>query len=145
MALLNRRISRRDKFMKVFVSTSEGQGLRTNDFNNCNEDEIVIFPSECDSEVDEKCGCRRSMRGLKFGATTTFKVIELEMTKEEYFEKFADYWTNVDEFYKQDFQQNTGSYKAEADYLLELASEIPVGLILEKRGNDIQSRARRIL
>ncbi len=52
-----------------------------------NEDEPVKFTAECDTDnnnIDGTCGCRRSMTGMITGkATTTFKVIEMEMIGEE--------------------------------------------------------------
>ncbi len=65
--------------LKVFVSTNETQGQRTNDFNFVPEGELVILPSmTCtDEQADDDCGCARSMQGiLTHKATTTMKVVE---------------------------------------------------------------------
>lgn len=68
--------------MKVLVATEKTQGKRRNDFCFVPEGEIVIFGAQCTGEaVDGKCGCRRSMTGVKCGkATTTMQVVEREIT-----------------------------------------------------------------
>ncbi|OGV70911.1 MAG: hypothetical protein A2283_22065 [Lentisphaerae bacterium RIFOXYA12_FULL_48_11] len=62
--------------MKVLVATRRTQGRRDNDFNFCEEGELLIYGSECDAEaVDGHCGCRRALVGMTSGkATTTFLV-----------------------------------------------------------------------
>jgi hypothetical protein len=67
--------------MKVLVATRETQGERRNDFCWVPEGELVTFPTfECDGDQspDDRCGCHRSMTGVKSRkATTTFKVVEM--------------------------------------------------------------------
>ena len=73
--------------MKILVATKETQGFRDSDFSWAREGELVRFDSECDRDknrIDGGCGCRRSMVGLETGrATTTFKVVEMDITTEK--------------------------------------------------------------
>ena len=122
--------------MKIFVATKETQGKRKNDFCFTNENELVGFSSECDGEsVDGKCGCKRSMSGFDTRkCTTTFKVIETDMTKEQYclaFKKSND---------KAGFKFSDIESNIFADELLEIANKFPLNKVLEKRGNTIQER-----
>lgn len=129
--------------MKVFVATSEGQGLRYGDFFNSNEGDLVLFPSECDrddNEIDGSCGCRRCMCGFESGSTTTFKVAEINLTKEKYFEKFMAFQVEFGWAAEGIFEGVREFAEAEFEELIELANDFPVGLVLEKRGNTIQSR-----
>jgi hypothetical protein len=122
--------------MKVFIATKETQGKRKNDFCFCIKNELVKFSSECDREkIDGHCGCKRSMGGFdSLKATTTFKVIDKDMTKEEYYEAFKD--SNDKAGWNFSDTQN----KMYADELLELADKFSDRIILEKRGNSIQER-----
>jgi len=73
--------------MKILVSTKNTQGKRNNDFCFVPENEIVIYPFfECGSEsLDDDCGCKRSLCGIKsMTATTTFKVVDMAITKKEF-------------------------------------------------------------
>ena len=73
------------------------------------------------------------MSGLEsFKSTTTFKVIEVDMTKEQYEEiilkslqiSYGNILTDINEFAMEDAKE-----------LLTLANVFPIGSILEKRGN----------
>jgi len=126
--------------MKVFVATSRGQGVRSNDFCFTVEGEFVLFPSECDREaVDGSCGCRRSMSGMhtKKG-TTTFMVADKGITEEQ----FVELWRKsmVTSGWIED-RPLTGEEKQEPMELLRIAGRFLVGTVLERRGNKIQVRA----
>ena len=65
--------------LKIFVSTQETQGQRSNDFCFVPEGEIVIPPViTCTGETaDGHCGCKRCMCGVSsHKSTTTMKVAE---------------------------------------------------------------------
>ena len=81
--------------MKVFAATKETQGKRGNDFCYVPEDELVVFPIfECYGElIDGACGCKRAMTGLETGkSTTTFKVVEVDFSKEEFEKMILDFY-----------------------------------------------------
>jgi len=122
--------------MKLLVATKEGQGKRANDFSHAGEGEIVRFGMECDGEeVDGGCGCRRSMCGmLSARATTTMKVDDLRIDIEKLTDLMAislklGGWDAL-----------VGRAREEAEELVRLADKFPVGAIIEKRGDQIQTR-----
>lgn len=129
--------------MKVLVATKEKQGMRKNDFSFTREGELVTFTGmECDGEkVDGNCGCRRSMCGVEtHKATTTFKVVDMPIEKEVFYECLkinlvSTGWAGL-----------MGKDKAWAIVfkdvmeLMSLADKFEVGTVLEKRGGTIQVR-----
>jgi hypothetical protein len=128
--------------MKILVATSKGQGKRKNDFNFCNEGEIVTFSFECDGEdIDGSCGCRRSLSGTTTRkSTTTMKVIKSSMTKEDVANTIYDSlekggWINM---MSKEWGIKTASKDTEE--LLKIASTFKVGDVVEKRGNKFQKR-----
>ena len=128
--------------MKLLVATSKGQGKRKNDFNFCNEGEIVTFVFECDGEsIDGRCGCRRSLSGVDTRkSTTTMKVIKSSMTKEDVAEAIYNSlekggWINM---MCKEWGIKTASKDTEE--LLKVASSFKVGDIIEKRGDKFQVR-----
>ena len=131
--------------MKVFVATSEGQGLRPSDFFNSKEGGLVFFAAECGSDinnVDGGCGCRRCMDDSEGNATTTFKVADSDITKENYIEKYCEYLIKSGRFEAEEVEEGREYHQADAETLLQAAEVFPVGEILEKRGNDIQPRPK---
>lgn len=128
--------------MKILVATKETQGQRKNDFCHANESEVVTFTSECDGEsVDGGCGCRRSMGGtVSHKATTTMKLIESNMSKEDFkavIRKSLETagWLGLTSKAKAD-----AWVTKDANELLRVASYFQVGDIIEKRGNKFQVR-----
>ncbi len=133
--------------MKVFVATSEGQGSRSSDFFNSKEDELVFFSAECGSDmsnVDGSCGCRRCMDDSEGNGTTTFKVEDLEITREGYFEKHIECLIKSGRFSAEEVEDDLEYHRQEAKILLQAAEIFPVGEILEKRGM-IFNRVRSII
>jgi len=122
--------------MKVFVATKEGQGKRKNDFCWAKEGELVKFCFECDGEsIDGNCGCRRSMGGFNtLSATTTFKVVDMDITREEFIRRFAESEEKAGWIWTDEEISRFGNE------MLETAKEFPTGKVLEKRGNLIQTR-----
>lgn len=124
--------------MKVLVATKETQGTRKNDFSFTNEGELVKLGFECDGEeTDGNCGCRRSMVGFNtLKATTTFKVIEKEITRDEFLKLFEESEKRAGwGFTKEDIEWG--------DDLLRIAQQFTPNCILEKRGDKIQVRTDR--
>jgi len=119
--------------MKVLVATKEGQGERKNDFFWTDEGEVVHFGFECTSEtVDGGCGCARSMVGLNSKkATTTMKVTKVGSTKK-------DLITRLKVHYMLDFKMEADRAERiateELEDLREIVKGIPIGTVLEKRG-----------
>ena len=129
--------------MKVFVSTTEQQGRRANDFCFVPDGELVTFAMECDGEaVDGPCGCRRSMSGVEcHKATTTFQVVDRDDIDD------ADLFQTIYESYERGGwvklcgERECERYaKADAEQIMDLARAFPVGAVLEKRGDLIQTR-----
>lgn len=132
--------------MKVLVATKQTQGQRDNDFSFVPEDELVRFGSfECDHEIDGRCGCKRSMCGMKSRkATTTMKVKELPLGREQYeihlrCSLAEAGWTRGMEPGKID-----EIVKEEAAELLRIAAEFEVGMVIEKRGSALLERERGV-
>lgn len=126
--------------MKVLVATNQTQGWRENDFCFCIEGELVCFGSVCSGEEDpdSSCGCSRVMTGFdSHKATTTVKVIELNMTPDDYALKYAESlqragWRErvfVDE-----------CVLADIDNLIRLGNSFPTGSVIEIRGPKIIAR-----
>ncbi len=131
--------------MKVLVATKETQGDRKSDFSYTNEGELVYFGSECDSEeIDGSCGCRRAVCGMEsHKATTTMKVAELPLTEDEYKAKYAAYLVSSG-WVKQDDAAGLKEWTdGDVKELHRIATEFPTGAVLERRGDQIQERAKK--
>ena len=122
--------------MKVLVATSETQGQRPNDFDYCVEGELVTVGLVCATDrrdPDGGCGCGRAFAGLNsHRATTTAKVKEVELSKDDYVEALRSSLA----------QQGwpTSDVAELAGWLAQLVSEWPVGTIVERRIDDILVR-----
>jgi hypothetical protein len=127
--------------VKVLVATKEGQGRRYSDFSWTNEGELVGFAFECDTDkdnIDGGCGCRRSMSGFDSRkATTTFKVIDKNITKDEFITLYLESEKKAGWF---DGKTDRERWVKYAEELLETAKIFPVDEVLEKRGDIIQIR-----
>ncbi len=128
---------------RVFIATRETQGYRKNDFDFCEDGELVVFPMmECDrEEVDGDCGCRRSMIGLDCGkATTTFKIVEHEITIPDLVTKIHEHYkrNGWDKLMSDDELHNLAETEITAIQSIVLRY-IP-GTIMERRGINIQNR-----
>ncbi|MBA2348629.1 MAG: ATP-binding protein, partial [Solirubrobacterales bacterium] len=126
--------------MKIFVATKDGQGLRANDVFDAVQDELVFFPMEGDCHIDAKCACRRTMESLSSGRTTTFKVEDIAISKEEYYKKFVASLITTNGYAAEDIQDYPELYDEEFETLLELPLRFPTGQVLEKRGDEIYPR-----
>jgi len=126
--------------MKVLVATKETQGRRKNDFSWTDEGEFVGFSFECDGErVDGRCGCRRAFSGLhSHKATTTARVVEKEMTVEQYLGIYHK--SLISAGWIEEGNPLPLESKGEAMELLRLAATFPTGMVVEKRGDTLQTR-----
>ncbi len=128
--------------MKVLVATKETQGWRKNDFSWADEGELVKQGSECDGEaVDGACGCRRAMVGVKTGkATTTMKVVEMDITREAFTETIRQSQKAGGWYDEKDVEGAEVWVKEIADEMIRLAEYFKLGSIVEKRGAKFQTR-----
>ncbi|MFF3441802.1 hypothetical protein [Streptosporangium sp. NPDC002721] len=124
--------------MKLLIATTRTQGHRANDFHCGEEGELVRFASVCardstpEVNPDGGCGCARSFAGFVTArATTTAMVSEVAMTRDEYVKAMIDAYG---------FPGIEEEVAAEADYLITLAESLPVGAVLEVRGDEINVR-----
>ena len=128
--------------MKVLVATREGQGVRRNDFCFVPEGELVRFGFVCDGEqLDGSCGCRRSLCGFDcLLSTTTFKVVDLPISEDEYFEKLISSSLKAGFVIDGDSKYMVDIAHQDCARLLELAKSFDVGIVLENR-EVVQPRA----
>lgn len=66
--------------IKWLIATNETQGQRPNDFNFCNEREVLFHGDTCHNgeNPDDTCGCGRAFSGLETRkGTTTMQVVAL--------------------------------------------------------------------
>lgn len=128
--------------VKIFVSTTETQGQRDNDFCFVPEGELVYTHpwSVCDTSrrlgPDDSCGCARSMDGTAtMKGTTTFRVVEMAWSLDQYVSaiqhamKKAGWLERLEQLVDQpDIAQEV------TNDMIDIASNFPVGTILERRG-----------
>jgi hypothetical protein len=134
--------------MKVFVATKQTQGVRANDFSHAQEGELVRFGFECDGEdVDDSCGCRRALVGVKSSkATTTFRVAELSeatmgSVSTEFFESYKQGgWIDIGGDTEENRAEWLDMAREDAEFLCGVAADWPIGTVVEKRGNDLNVR-----
>jgi len=125
--------------MLALISTKETQGQRDNDFCWTDDEELVVFGNQCDSDVnvgpDGGCGCMRSMTGVETRkGTTTVKVAEVDLTVES----LADAIVESDK---------RAGWTPNAEWAAEAAKEIAataevfgLGTVLEFRAGTFRSR-----
>lgn len=125
--------------MRILVATSDLQGQRRSDFCWTEEGELVIFPMMCDGNdaIDGGCGCQRALAGADSRkATTTVKVIDADMSEQEYTKLvFAAYrqsgWSD----------DEITQYRL-AEELQATAAIYEAGTVLERRGPELTPRER---
>jgi len=131
--------------IQIFVAAMETQGQRENDFCHADEGETVAFNvTTCTGETaDDKCGCARSLSGLRtHKATTTMKVHEYagNLSDLEYIIArslqeggwLEPQWTQ--------FLQGDKNSASMASALIEEASKFSVGTIVEYRDGHFVAR-----
>jgi len=120
--------------MKIIVATSETQGQRPGDFNFVAEGEIVMV-SDCDC-LHAGCDCARSMVGINSGkGTTTMKVVESDITVEEYRRLIGEANQGYGELDVED-----AIFNEQASALLDLAMQFPAGAVIERDGDNFEQR-----
>jgi hypothetical protein len=126
--------------MKILVATKASQGTRKSDFNWTDEGELVEMPCVCSrgcasNPDDDSCGCGRSFGGLlSFKATTTAKVIETDMSRDEYIAAHA-----LSEC-KAGWEPSPATVAHWASVMLNAAKRFKPGDIVENRGGQIKLR-----
>jgi hypothetical protein len=125
--------------IRTVVATAQGQGQRRNDFAHATEGELVIFPLVCDRDManpDGGCGCNRSFEGVESRkATTTAVVADVDLTYSEYVDAIlaSQHRFGLTNHSRADAGK-------EADELLDMFKDWPVGTVVEKRGARVQQR-----
>ena len=130
--------------MKILVCTTETLGQRSNDFCSVPEGEVLYFGFECDGEdIDGSCGCRRALCGIdSHTATSVMKVVESDMTKDEIEAKIIAFYHNDWKMSLDDASECATENIAD---MLYVASAFPVGSIIEKRGDQFQTRGETLI
>ena len=123
--------------MKVLVATTDTQGQRGNDFSFCIEGELVTVGLVCaadEMDPDGGCGCGRAFAGLNsHRATTTAMIREIEgFTRDDYIEAIRSSLS------QQGWDPATA--EDEADELISLIWDWPVGAVAERRLNRVAVR-----
>ena len=130
--------------MNVLVATRALQGQRKNDFCHAWDGEIVRFQIECPGEkIDAPCGCRRSMAGTDTStATTTMKVLNMEITPEQFRAKIESS-LRKDGWISDDLPGWQKLVEEEAEELLRIAAAFEVDTVVEKRGVEFRPRTKK--
>jgi hypothetical protein len=129
--------------MKVLAATGRGQGMLEGDFDHCVDGELLIpFLQECeDPDLAERCGCVRAFGGLATsGCTTTAAVVDRAITTEELSDAVRSSihrqgW--LDLLHVGEVNQLVAGLVAD---VLEVASDHPVGSVLQRHGGDVLVR-----
>lgn len=123
--------------MKILVATGDGQGERAGDYFEALEGELVMPVMECD-RLHDGCMCNRVMVGVTSGKeTTTATVVQSDMTR-------AAYRTAISKAAAVAFAGlniPASIFDRQADALLTLAAELPLGVVIERDGEDYEPRA----
>ena len=123
--------------MKILVATAEGQGEREGDFFEAEEGEPVMPVMACDSHLSG-CACGRAMRGVRTGReTTTAVVVESDMSRAEYRRQIREGAAVA----FADLELPATIFERQADALLQLAAQLPLGVVIERDGEDYEPRS----
>lgn len=124
--------------MKMLVATSRTQGVKANDYDWCIDGELVRIGTVCARDRDDPdggCGCGRGFGGLNsHRATTTAIVAEVALTREEYVEAIRS------SLQQQGWDPCACCSVDEADDLVELVADWPVGTVVERRLDELVVR-----
>lgn len=127
--------------MHLIVSTKQTQGQRASDFSFVDEDEPLMFTFICDTDKnnpdpDAGCGCSRSLGGMICQrSTTTFKVIDSPMTRDEFVNNYVGAMQDAGFLNKPDAEL-VSALKHDAKELLRIANSFAVGDVLELRKDE---------
>ncbi len=124
--------------MKVMVATNRTQGERANDYDWCIDGELVRVGTVCARDRDDPdgdCGCGRGFGGLNsHRATTTAIVAEVPLTREDYVEAIRS------SLQQQGWDPCACCSVDEADDLVALVADWPVGTVVERRLDELVVR-----
>jgi hypothetical protein len=129
--------------VKVLVATKKTQGQRDNDFFWTEEGEIVYPGFVCGTDErygpDGGCGCGRAVAGINsHRSTTTFEVVEMAISEDEYHARLADSF--IAGGWGKDREGVAGLVKSAITEVDEILEEFEVGAILERRLHDFVER-----
>lgn len=125
--------------LKLLVATSRGQGERPGDFCFAVDGELVYLGFVCardQEDPDGGCGCGRAFTGLNSGkASTTAEVRELDLSED-------DLRMAIGSSLEQAGWEHPEAHIAGmAEDLLELAEDLPVGVLIGRRLDEVIIRA----
>lgn len=135
--------------VKYIATTSQTQGLRKSDFCNesTEEGDPVVFVFECDTDkenIDGSCGCRRSMKGVNTGgSTTTFIVMESD-NPNFYKELHAKIKSSLQMDWLMTPKEADKQAKMDVFNLKQVSIFAEVGTIVEKRGDTFKVRKEKV-
>lgn len=121
--------------MKILTATSNGQGVRDNDFDHAIEGELVWIGFTCARDRDDPdggCGCGRAFAGLNsHRATTTAMVRDLPLDRDDLLLALAAYEESAG--YACDHERYAAELEREVDDVIEIVSAWHVGDVIERR------------
>lgn len=124
--------------MKVLVATSRTQGTRDGDYDWCIDGELVRIGTVCArgrDDPDGGCDCGRGFSGLNsHRATTTAILAEVALVREEYVEAIRS------SLQQQGWDPCACCSVDEADDLVELVADWPVGTVVERQLDELVVR-----
>jgi hypothetical protein len=127
--------------MRVLTATTETQGARDNDFDWTIEGELVCIGLVCARDQRDPdrggCGCGRSFSGMSsHRATTTARVSDLDITRDEYLTAYAGYLESAGYGV---FTQ--AELAEEVDAMLDMCATWRTGEIIERRLDVLRPRS----
>jgi len=125
--------------MKLLTATATSQGTRDNDFSWTIDGELVLIGIVCardQADPDGGCGCGRAFSGLSsHRATTTARVLDLPLTREDVSKAIAGYYESAGYGVFEPSELDD-----EIDEMLRVASAWDIGTIVERRLDRLQAR-----
>ncbi|MCI2421131.1 hypothetical protein MOQ72_27175 [Saccharopolyspora sp. K220] len=127
--------------LRVLIATYRTQGQRSTDFAFVPEGELVTLAYVCDRDrgnPDGGCGCTRGFADVSsHKVTTTAVVVEQVMTRDDYLRRLRA--SALDTGLLKPGEDHT-DVDDQADELLDLAAGLPIGTVVERRGDLLQVR-----
>lgn len=121
--------------VKVFVATARTQGLRDTDYFRAIEGEVVHLGHSCDPRRDPEwvCDCGHGFAGLSsHRGSTTAEVRVLDFTRHDLVEALRSGLAQGG--------RDASAAEEEADRIIRLAAEWPVGIVIERRLGAVHAR-----
>ena len=119
------------------------QGTREGDECTIPEGEIVIYRERLNSAGDVHATLDSiAMDGVSGeGHTTTFKVVDKDISRDDYFNLYATAFAKLGGFGEDEVQDLASFWREDAERQLEAAARFPEGVVLERRNFDVQPRS----